>query len=76
MSDALDSIATGVLKGLADRAGVQVDAEQLVMLTEKWVSAGLVLLDNHAKAAAHQAGVDAAAKITTIEEAEKSAKSR
>jgi hypothetical protein len=72
----LAKAAVDLLQGTADKAGVPLDVGAAVALAQKLAQVAAELVDGHAKRTAHQAGLDAAAGITTLEEAEASAKKR
>lgn len=76
MSDLVQTAAETVLTELATKAGVQLDAVQVVALAEKFVGLGAELVAAHGWRASHQVGMEAQAKVTTVEEAEAAAKRR
>lgn len=73
---ALDEAAANLLGRVAAQNGINVDSTAAVALARQLVAQAVDLLDGHAKAKAAAAGQAAADKITTLEEAEASAKNR
>lgn len=68
--DIVEAAAVSILTTLAERAGADVPVEQLLVLARQWVTAGVSLIDGHAKKSAEAAGDAAAAAITTEDAAE------
>lgn len=75
-ADFIEASAVSIFAGLASKAGIDLTAEQLTAYARQWLTIGVALLDNHAKADAAQAGNERAAKVMDMESAEAAAKER
>lgn len=64
------SAAVQLVQGIADKAGISVDAASMLRLAGELLQSATELLDGHAKKHAEAAGAAAAAAITTEPEAE------
>lgn len=64
------SAAVQLVQGLADKAGIQLDAGQVLSLAGSLLQSGIEILDDHAKKKAEAAGDAAAASVTTEDQAE------
>lgn len=67
---AFETLAANLLTSIAAANGVDLDVVAAMKLGKEWVTAGVDLLDGHAKKKAEAAGDAAAEKITTEPEAE------
>jgi hypothetical protein len=68
--------AVRVIQGLLESAGINADAATVIRLAGELVQAGVELLEGDAKKRAEAAGDAAADKITTVAQAEESARNR
>jgi hypothetical protein len=67
--NALEEAALSIMKGLAEKAGIQIDGNEIALAGEL-IQSGVELLDSHAKKHAEAAGDAAAAAIKTEDQAE------